>query len=997
MAALLALAWLALARGAGAGAGAGAGWCPPACACAIVEWEQDYQCGGVHVRALTNDFAKITCKDVKDLCAEMPTIGISSNDTLNSVSLSGCPVPDAFACLLRRLGATDALKVTLMAPAGALTSRHVEGLRNTTMLVLMKAADQTRVPYDVLTALPALRDFRLRGAKLQLPTDESSDLDESSEFPAHPSLQFVELSSDLIEEVPPAAFTRLRGVPQLHLWDNRISGIHNDSFIGMESLEELDLSRNPLKWLSPGVFSHTPKLKVLTLVATKLEEIPTGAITGLQAMEEIMIKFGSNQMTFGDRALADLPSLKKLTIDRCKTSPLPSALLHGDVKLQELVVTGSGVQGIPKGFFDGLVNLQVLDLKDNAIRVLDSDVFRPLRALQRLNLNGNRIEVLPAQLFAGLRRLISFSADANQMRSIADDAFQGAVNLQTLSLAQNRLTLSNQETEDAGYMQVERYSPFSSLSRLRVLSLSHNQMARVCHDWQFLLIQELRVLDLRYNNYTTLTREDVQFLNANITIDMRQNKIETIDVSEAPTWLSLEETPKNTSSVMLLDENPFKCDCQLYTFVRRLRGSRRLVAEPNLYPGNATCSSPPHLKGYLVRDLTPDLLICPLRDEDCPENCICNVRPATESLELNCDVEPKKYPAPDEFGLTKMYLTLRRPPKNLETLPDYVVFLNLSGTGLTEVSGVPESVKQLDLSNNLLRHPPAELIRDISVYLQGNPFVCDCSHVESVNLLQINMVKIPDFGNVTCIGGESPWRINTARLCDVQRAIILGGALAAFGVIIAVAAALAYKYSLQIRVFLFSKGWCLKMLKEEELDHNMEYDAFVSFSQKDARWVAEELVPKLEGERNLRLCVHYRDWLVGDMIPAQIARSVEQSRRTIIVLSKNFLESSWALLEFRAAHLRSQRERKARVLVVVLEDLPSENDMDAELRAYLSTNTYLKWGDPWFWEKLIYALPHRRSKLVLDKSRGGALQTRLTADGKIFNGSLKVDDELTKY
>ena len=38
------------------------------------------------------------------------------------------------------------------------------------------------------------------------------------------------------------------------------------------------------------------------------------------------------------------------------------------------------------------------------------------------------------------------------------------------------------------------------------------------------------------------------------------------------------------------------------------------------------------------------------------------------------------------------------------------------------------------------------------------------------------------------------------------------------------------------------------------------------------------------------------------MIPDQIIQSVEQSRRTLIVLSKAYVDSMWTKLEFRAAH-----------------------------------------------------------------------------------------------
>lgn len=193
--------------------------------------------------------------------------------------------------------------------------------------------------------------------------------------------------------------------------------------------------------------------------------------------------------------------------------------------------------------------------------------------------------------------------------------------------------------------------------------------------------------------------------------------------------------------------------------------------------------------------------------------------------------------------------------------------------------------------------------------------------------------------------------------CDNTFFVILKVFLSLCPIMISlILAVIYYKYKQEIRVWLYARNLCPGFFIEEDLDKQKKYDVFVSYSHKDAEFVEEQLVPILEGSYNYNLCLHYRDWIPGSFIAENICDSVANSKRTLIVLTPNFLESVWGKMEFRIAHTEAMKERRNRVILLLKEDIDTEK-LDAELRSYISTNTYIKWGDSWFWKKLRYALP----------------------------------------
>ena len=76
----------------------------------------------------------------------------------------------------------------------------------------------------------------------------------------------------------------------------------------------------------------------------------------------------------------------------------------------------------------------------------------------------------------------------------------------------------------------------------------------------------------------------------------------------------------------------------------------------------------------------------------------------------------------------------------------------------------------------------------------------------------------------------------------------------------------------------------------------VEYDAFISYSHHDRPWVRETLVPALRGA-GLRICIDYESFEPGEPTVLAIERAIQSSKRVLLVVTPNYLESRWGEFE----------------------------------------------------------------------------------------------------
>lgn len=203
---------------------------------------------------------------------------------------------------------------------------------------------------------------------------------------------------------------------------------------------------------------------------------------------------------------ASYPVLKHINLSYSKVMKIAD-FTFGLSTLLDVNLRGNNLISLTASVFDGAVNLQNIDLSHNQIKNLQPETFTNLRSLRELNLSFNEIHNNTfdrdgadwVDTMESLKVLDLSHNNLSYYDFMPYQAFSGLVNLETLILSSNEITID--------------YGAFASNQNLKTLDFSYNKMTYF--DLSFLLsVTSLENLLLHGNDIAYAAQLDLSDVRA---------------------------------------------------------------------------------------------------------------------------------------------------------------------------------------------------------------------------------------------------------------------------------------------------------------------------------------------------------------------------------------------------------------------------------------------------------------------------------------------------
>ncbi|XP_063529124.1 protein artichoke-like [Cydia strobilella] len=373
---------------------------------------------------------------------------------------------------------------------------------------------------------------------------------------ALPRLRFLDMSENLLQDIPRGALRGHPSLERLHLNKNNIKFIQADAFMAMPALRELHLSNNSLTDFNEGPFWNLPALKGLDLSFNYFQRLQPKLLYNLPSLRRINLS--NNQLTMIDpitfiesplleyvnisgnalvsihpatfRNLASLyeidasynrliefvpglpRGLEQLYLQRNQITslPVPPSPDLDLPSLRTLDISNNGIQKMPRGSMKTLHNLRRLYMRRNGLRQIDPMTFGDLEKLEKLDLGENQIISVHPKSFTKLQYLKQVNLHGNTIENFDFMAVQDNAALSTLDFSKNRL---------------KSISPnmVSKALDIEILNISSNNLVELPISLN--MLPKLRLLDASYNHIKLFDGNAINNIHTLKEINMVNNKV----------------------------------------------------------------------------------------------------------------------------------------------------------------------------------------------------------------------------------------------------------------------------------------------------------------------------------------------------------------------------------------------------------------------------------------------------------------------------------------
>lgn len=819
-------------------------------------------------------------------------------------------------------------------------------------------------------------------------------------------LQILDLRNNSIGYIDDNTFLPLYNLHTLNLAENRLHTINDELFNGLFVLSKLTLNNNLISIIEPSAFKNCSDLKELDLSTNQLQEVPV-AIQNLSMLRTLDL--GENQIIeIPSGTLKNLNQLTGLRLIENQIGNITKEMFADIPRLSVLNLSKNRIQAIEIGSFDQNKELEALRLDKNFISDING-VFATLNSLLWLNLGENLLVWFDYAFIPSNLKWLDLHG--NYITELGNYyKLQEQINLKTLDASHNRLTeigpMSVPNSVELlfinnNFISTVHTNTFVDKTNLTRVDLYSNVLSKI-H------LHTLRLSPISINKPLPEFYLGGNPFECDCSMDWLQtiNNLTTRQHPRVMDFVNIECIMPHARGAQIrqltsLTTGDFLCQYETHCFALCHCCDFDACDCEMTCPTNCTC--------YHDQTWNTNVVDCGSQNlSDLPRKMPMDT--TVLYLDGNILIELQNNAFIGRKNLRQLFVNnsgIVKIQKRTFVGLQSIEIIHMENNKLKQLQGhefdnLPH-LRELYLQNNQLEYLSNETFNSFhqlhvlridgnrittmpmwqmhsphfsnlkSLTIGRNAWSCRCTYLRELTTFVVdNALIIEDSQDIYCVDGVVKHELDFNSSSDCSgfyegRSVLpeltinehIPLLVAAFAlIVIFIVLVMAIVFREPLRVWLFAKCG-VRICENPCEDYEKLYDAVLLYSEKDYELVTREIAAELEiRPPPLRLCLQHRD-LSHDATYLQILETARASKRIVILLSRNFLQTEWIRYEVRNACHEALKDRPQKLVILEEQDALLEAENDLELLPYIKSRVVnsIKLSDKHFWEKLRYSLP----------------------------------------